>query len=297
MDAHKNFAFGAKVAVAPAPALSGGQLTLEAGGGALMPAAPFNATAWPDAVLPLATNAEIVRVTAVVGDVLTIVRAQEGSAAKAIAVGYQFMAGVTAKTLTDIEDAISVVGQAVSAVSQAISVVSVAVAAADAHAGVASAAATSADAHVNVVSQAVCRECRIVGSRGHGLERRVGGNQQSHVSGQCAVRTRGYRLAAGIHHQPASEHAEPAGLDPQPSAQRALAVAFCAVGARGGCIREICWRHEHQRPAVRHQHALEPYQRHGGRRGPECHVHGALARERTGSICDQSAHELAQRLV
>ena len=83
-DAHANFAYGT-VLTAPSPALSGTTLVLSAGGGALMPAAPFNATVWPAGVGPIASNAEIVRVTNVVGDTLTIVRAQEGTAAIAIA--------------------------------------------------------------------------------------------------------------------------------------------------------------------------------------------------------------------
>jgi len=68
-----------------------------------MPSVPFNATVWPASVKPLASNAEIVRVTNVSGDTLTITRAQEGTAAISIAVGYQFSATITAKTLTDAE--------------------------------------------------------------------------------------------------------------------------------------------------------------------------------------------------
>lgn len=68
-----------------------------------MPSVPFNATVWPVGVKPLASNAEIVRVTNVSGDTLTITRAQEGTAAISIAVGYQFSATITAKTLTDAE--------------------------------------------------------------------------------------------------------------------------------------------------------------------------------------------------
>lgn len=61
-----------------------------------MPAAPFNAVAWPAGVaIPLASNAEIVRVTAIATDTLTITRAQEGTTAKSIAVGWQIDAGLT----------------------------------------------------------------------------------------------------------------------------------------------------------------------------------------------------------
>lgn len=73
-----------------------------------MPAVPFNATIWPANVKPLASNAEIVRVTAMSGDNVTaMTRAQEGTSAIAIAVGYQFSATITAKTLTDAELTIS----------------------------------------------------------------------------------------------------------------------------------------------------------------------------------------------
>lgn len=101
-DTHKNFSYST-VATAPTPASSGTALTVQAGHGPRFPTAPFNATVWPAAVLPLATNAEVVRVTAVTGDVLTMTRAQEGSAARAIGIGDQIAATITAKTLTDLE--------------------------------------------------------------------------------------------------------------------------------------------------------------------------------------------------
>lgn len=105
MDAHKNFAYGT-VATAPSPALSGTSLVLQTGQGALMPTPPFNAIVWPVGVQPVASNAEIVRVTAVVSNTCTITRTQEGTAARAITVGDQFAAGITAKLLTDIEAAL-----------------------------------------------------------------------------------------------------------------------------------------------------------------------------------------------
>lgn len=101
-DAHANFAYSL-VAAAPSPPLSGTSLTLMASDGALFPDAPFNVTVWPPNVAPRASNAEVVRVTAKVGDVLTISRTQEGSAAQAIAAGWQVAATITRKTLTDIE--------------------------------------------------------------------------------------------------------------------------------------------------------------------------------------------------
>ena len=112
IDAASNFGYGV-VLVAPSPALSGTSLTLNAGQGALLPAVPFNATVWPTATNPRAANAEIVTVTNVAGDVLTIVRAQEGTAARAIAVGDQIAATITKKFRDDVVSAIAVVSAAV----------------------------------------------------------------------------------------------------------------------------------------------------------------------------------------
>jgi hypothetical protein len=102
-DAHKNFAISS-VAAAPSPATSGLNLTVATGEGALFPTPPFNATVWPSAARGLATNAEIVRVTGIAGDVFTIVRAQENTSARSILVGDQIAATITAKTLTDAEN-------------------------------------------------------------------------------------------------------------------------------------------------------------------------------------------------
>ena len=113
MDAHANFAFGT-ILTAPSPASSGTTLVLNSGQGALMPAAPFNATVWPVGLQPLGTNAEIVRVTGVVGDTATIVRAQEGTSARAILIGDQFANTLTVKVLTDIEAAANVISNALS---------------------------------------------------------------------------------------------------------------------------------------------------------------------------------------
>jgi len=101
-DAHVNFGYGV-VATAPSPATSGTTLVLQTGQGALMPAVPFNATVWPLGQLALVSTAEIVRVTTIAGDTLTITRAQEGSSARTIVVGDQVAATITAKTLQDVE--------------------------------------------------------------------------------------------------------------------------------------------------------------------------------------------------
>jgi len=99
-DAHKNLAIGT---VAAAPGTAGLSLTVGSGEGARFPAAPFNATVWPASQAATPVNAEIVRVTARAGDVFTITRAQEGTTAKPIAIGYLIANTATAKTFTDIE--------------------------------------------------------------------------------------------------------------------------------------------------------------------------------------------------
>jgi len=101
-DAHKNFAVSA-VAVAPSPPASGTSLTVTAGQGSLFPAAPFNATIWPTGQTATFLNAEVVRVTNVTGDVLTITRLQEGSSARTVLVGDLIANTITAKVLTDVE--------------------------------------------------------------------------------------------------------------------------------------------------------------------------------------------------
>ncbi len=92
----KNFTVST-VATAPSPSTSGTSLTVEAGQGTLFAIGP--AIVWPPGVEPLSTNAEIVDVTAIVTDTLTITRAQEGTTAQAIAVGWQIEQGVTAGVL------------------------------------------------------------------------------------------------------------------------------------------------------------------------------------------------------
>jgi hypothetical protein len=102
VDAVKNFAWST-VATAPSPATTGTSLTVTAGEGARYPAVPFNASVFPAGTMPTPVNAEIVRVTARTTDVLTITRTQEGSSARAIVVGDQIAAAITAKTLTDLD--------------------------------------------------------------------------------------------------------------------------------------------------------------------------------------------------
>ena len=103
MDGHANFAIST-VATAPSPAASGTSLVVAAGEGALFPTVPFQATIWPESTQPLASNAEIVRVTAISTDTFAITRTQEGTSARTIVVGDQIAATITKKTITDLED-------------------------------------------------------------------------------------------------------------------------------------------------------------------------------------------------
>lgn len=116
-DPHQNLAL-ATVVIAPSPSLSG--TTLIVNSGALLPnpaGIGYNCTVYPAGVTPTAANAEIVRVTAIVGDILTITRAQEGTTAKAIASGWSIANTITVKVITDIENAISSGGSGILSVS------------------------------------------------------------------------------------------------------------------------------------------------------------------------------------
>ncbi len=104
-DKHKNLS-GTLVATAPSPATSGTTLIVTAGDGALQfPAVPFEATIWPTGVRPSKSNSEIVTVTGISTDTLTITRAQESSVARTVIIGDQISANFTAKHLTDLETA------------------------------------------------------------------------------------------------------------------------------------------------------------------------------------------------
>lgn len=102
-DAHSNFGYSTIISP-PAPATSGTSLTIQSGQGALFPTPPFNATAWPANKAPLASNAEIIRVTAIVGDTFTLTRAQEGTTAKSISIGWQISNTITTKIIDDIQN-------------------------------------------------------------------------------------------------------------------------------------------------------------------------------------------------
>ncbi len=102
MDAVLNLAY-ALVATAPSPATSGTSLIVTAGTGTRFPAVPFQATLWPVSTMPTPANAEIVTVTLIATDTLTIVRAQESTSARTVIVGDQCAATVTKKMLDDLD--------------------------------------------------------------------------------------------------------------------------------------------------------------------------------------------------
>lgn len=91
----KNLAIST-VATAPSPATSGTSLVVASGHGARFPSVPFQATIWPAGTNPDPSNAEIVTVTAVSTDTLTITRAQESTSARTVVVGDQIAATITA---------------------------------------------------------------------------------------------------------------------------------------------------------------------------------------------------------
>jgi hypothetical protein len=102
LDNAKNFA---KATVSTGYDASATSIVLSAGGAARMPTVPFNATWWnvTDYSDPSDDpNVEIVRVTAVAGETLTITRAQEGTSAttkNTSGKNYKLIAGLTAKTV------------------------------------------------------------------------------------------------------------------------------------------------------------------------------------------------------
>lgn len=108
MDARANFGYSV-VAGAPSPATSGTSLTVSAGHGSRFPTPPFNAVVWPADTIPTPANAEIVRVTSIVTDTLTIDREEESTTARTIIVGDQIAAAITKKTLDDIATALATI--------------------------------------------------------------------------------------------------------------------------------------------------------------------------------------------
>lgn len=97
--AKKNWSIST-VVTAPSPATSGTSVVVATGAGSLFalnePAQVFSTGEQPDS-----TNAEIVMVTGVSTDTLTIVRTQEGTSARTIIAGDIIMQGLTAKDWND----------------------------------------------------------------------------------------------------------------------------------------------------------------------------------------------------
>lgn len=95
---NKNLAYSL-VATAPSPASSGTSLVVTAADGANFPAAAagggrFWVTLAPPDVIPTIANSEIVEVTSRSTDTFTIVRAQRGTTAKSVAIGWQVFQGI-----------------------------------------------------------------------------------------------------------------------------------------------------------------------------------------------------------
>jgi len=105
LDSAKNFA---KVQVSTGYDASATSIDLETGHGARLPTPPFNAVWWNVTDYPDPSddpNREIVRVTGISTDTLTVTRAQESTSASTKNTGsktYLMIAGPTAKLITDI---------------------------------------------------------------------------------------------------------------------------------------------------------------------------------------------------
>ncbi len=98
----KNFAYST-IATAPSPATTGTSVVVAPGDGAKFTIGA-NAVLWPAGVDPTAANAEIVGITGVATDTLTIVRSQEGTTAQTVAVGWQIDQGTTNALLAELTD-------------------------------------------------------------------------------------------------------------------------------------------------------------------------------------------------
>lgn len=104
LDARKNFA---KADLAAGIASGATSLGLVSGGGARFPSPPFNAVLWDSADYGDPSddpNVEIVRVTFIAGDTLTILRGQESTSdvSHNTAGAYTLVAGPTAKLVDDL---------------------------------------------------------------------------------------------------------------------------------------------------------------------------------------------------
>ncbi len=93
MANRKNLAAGV-IATAPSPATTGTSIVLEGGYGVTMPAVPFYITTTPPGQLSTMGNSEIMLVTALTSETLTVVRGQKGTTAQPIAAGWPIANGV-----------------------------------------------------------------------------------------------------------------------------------------------------------------------------------------------------------
>ena len=101
MDAVSNFP-NSLVVTAPSPATTGTTLGVTAGQGVLYPTPPFNLVLTVAGAAPSLSASEIVRCTAIATDTLTIIRAQEGTTAQTVVVGWQVYATATKNTWSQI---------------------------------------------------------------------------------------------------------------------------------------------------------------------------------------------------
>lgn len=105
-DQHRNL-ISTLVAAPPSPSTSGTTVVVTSGSGALFPSAPFNCVVYSPTIFPTSANAEVIRVTNISGDTFTIARTQESSVSRAVAIGDIISLTITAKTITDVESAIT----------------------------------------------------------------------------------------------------------------------------------------------------------------------------------------------
>lgn len=82
-DQTANFAVGV-ILTPPSPGISGTTITLQPGHGTRFPPVPFNATVWSPVAPPSPSTAEVVRVTGIAGDALTVMRGAESSTPRTI---------------------------------------------------------------------------------------------------------------------------------------------------------------------------------------------------------------------
>lgn len=99
---YKNLAIS-EVAIAPIPRMTGTMVTLKTGTGVRFPQeTPYQCTVFPRGTYPDPTNAEIVDVENVFGDVFRILRGQGETNPRAILVGDIFAQTITKKMLDEI---------------------------------------------------------------------------------------------------------------------------------------------------------------------------------------------------